>query len=266
MADNPSVDPTERNAKKLIRIFVEHFALGATATDLRLRYEELTSLRNASFFNALRRCKENGWLIGGGRHQEYLLNSSGAWKAALRPPFLEDGQERDQLVRAMELQEEKIARLESRNRQLRSAKRAVVAGETAGTTVATLAQLMADQTVTMRRRLQAAELLLSYRTLEDVATAAKVFLSSLASDPEQSVDIRLGALAALRKVEGDPRIAPSVQRPDLTPVRFDTQEQIAARHERRKKHIELQARLNAEAMEAERQQMLASNGRPVVRN
>jgi hypothetical protein len=255
MSDDPPLEPyVEKNAKLLLRVFVEHYPSGATATDLRLRYETETGLRSASFYYALRWCRQKQWIIGGGRDQEYSLNSNGSWKAAL--PFIEDGQERDQLVCAMELQAEKIERLEIRNRQLRSAKKAIASGETAGSTVATLVQLMADTSLPPRRRLQAAQLLLGFKSPPDIQQHTKQFLHSVFLDKDAHVDHRLLAAETLRRAE-DVKVSPAVERPDYTPARTDTAEEIAERHAQQLKHIEEQARLNAIEL-AEEQQRFAS--------
>jgi hypothetical protein len=177
----------------------------------------------------------------------------GSWKAAL--PFIEDGQEQDQLVCAMELQAEKIARLESRNRQLRSAKKAVASGETASSTVSTLVQLMADTSLTMRRRISAAQLLLGFKSPLDVAQHTKEFLHSVFSDQEMDISHRLEAAELLRKAE-DVQLRPSVARPTVAVV-YDTPQQIAERSARRRQHIEMQAIKNAEEMAREREQMAA---------
>jgi hypothetical protein len=108
---------------------------------------------------------------------------------------------------------------------------------------------MSDPTVTMRRRLQAAENLLAYKTPQDVAEAAKQFLASIFTDPEQNIDHRLAATTALRKCE-DVRIMPAIERPSV-PTRVDTALEIEERHERRRKHIELQAAKNAEELARE---------------
>jgi hypothetical protein len=238
MSDDPPLEPyVEKNAKLLLRVFVQHFPAGATATDLRLRYETETGLRSASFYYALRWCREKQWIIGGGRDQEYSLNSNGSWKAAL--PFIEDCQERDQLVCAMELQAEKIERLEIRNRQLRSAKKAIASGETAGSTVATLVQLMADSSLTMRRRISAAQLLLGFKSPPDVAQHTKEFLHSIFSDQEMDIAHRLEAAELLRRAE-DVRLAPSVERPTVA-VHIDTEEEEAERRAefiRKKEHCD----------------------------
>jgi hypothetical protein len=114
-------------------------------------------------------------IIGGGRDQLYLLNSNGTWKEALQPPSLEEGLERDRLAYVVDIQAERIERLETTNRRLTGSRKAIAAGAAAGTAIGTLTAIMSDPTVTMRRRLQAAENLLAYKTPQDVAESASCF-------------------------------------------------------------------------------------------
>ena len=106
------VSPAEKNAKLLIGVLVRCFPLGATSGDLRVRFEDEVSLRNASFYAALRWCKDRQWIVGGGKDRLYQLNSNGDWKEALRLSFVEEGLERDRLECVVELQTERIERLE----------------------------------------------------------------------------------------------------------------------------------------------------------
>jgi hypothetical protein len=257
MPDEPSPKPfipAERNARRLVNILAQQHSSGLRCEDLNREFQQVTKLQRQSFYDALGFAKKQSWITGGGQRQEYTLNSNGCWREALKSLSVGEPLEKYQLEHLLSLEMEKVELLEATNRRLsgaRKAEKAAAAGEASGSTVTTLVQLMADQTVTTRRQLQAAELLLGYRTPEDVATAAKVFLSSLASDPEQNVDYRLAALAALRKVE-DPRIAPSVERPTVA-VRTDTPAEIAERHEQQLRHIEEQARINAEELRQEQE-------------
>jgi hypothetical protein len=77
--------------------------------------------------------------------------------------------------------------------------------------------IMSDLTAPLRKRLAAAEGLLAYKTPQDVAESAKVFLASIFTDPEQNIDHRLAATSALRRSE-DVRIVPAIERP---PARTD---------------------------------------------
>ena len=82
---------------------------------------------------------------------------------------------------------------------------------------------MSDPTIPIRGRLQAAENLLAYKTPQDVAESAKLFLASIFTDPEQNIDHRLAATTALRRSE-DVRIVPPIERPP-PPVRTDNSEE-----------------------------------------
>jgi hypothetical protein len=140
---------------------------------------------------------------------------------------LENGQERDQLECAIELQQEKIQRLQIRNKRLASSQRAIDAGETTGTTVTTLVQLMADTSLPLRRRISAAQLLLGFKSPPDVALHTKAFLSAVFSDPEMDIAHRLECAELLRKAE-DVQLRPSVERPTVA-VEYDDAETIAQR-------------------------------------
>jgi hypothetical protein len=114
--------------------------------------------------------------------------------------------------------------------------KAIVAGETAGSTVATLVRLMADTSLTMRRRLSAAQLLLGFKSSPDVAEHTKQFLHSVFSDQDMDISHRLEAAELLRKAE-DVRIAPAVARP-IVAIAYDTPEEVEARSARRRAHVE----------------------------
>ena len=70
----------EINARRLVRILVQHFPLGGTSEDLRKQFEIDYHLVNQSFYNALKYAKTQGWLVGGGRGQPYNLSLNGGWK------------------------------------------------------------------------------------------------------------------------------------------------------------------------------------------
>jgi hypothetical protein len=110
---------------------------------------------------------------------------------------------------------ERIEQLEKRNRQLNASRKAIVAGQAAGTVIGSLVEIMLDPAHSTRARLQAAENLLAYKTPPDVAESAKVFLTSIFTDPEQNIDHRLQATKALRSSE-DVRIMPPIERPART--------------------------------------------------
>jgi hypothetical protein len=64
--------------------------------------------------------------------------------------------------------------------------------------------------------------LLEYKTPQDVAESAKLFLASVFTDPEQNIDHRLAATTALRRSE-DVRIVPPIERP---PARTDDSAEV----------------------------------------
>jgi hypothetical protein len=108
-------------------------------------------------------------------------------------------------------------KLEAANKRLTGSRKAIVAGEAAGPAIGALVAIMSDLTVPIRKRLAAAAGLLEYKTPQDVAESAKLFLASIFMDPEQNVDHRLAATTALRRSE-DVRIVPAIERP---PARTD---------------------------------------------
>ena len=68
-----------------------------------------------------------------------------------------------------------------------------------------------SETVSTRRRIEAAEHLLNYECAEEVRVECKEFLTSIFEDSEQHVDIRLDALKLVRKFEA-PKITPKTIR------------------------------------------------------
>lgn len=118
---------------------------------------------------------------------------------------------------------ERIEKLEAANRRLADSRKAIAAGEAAGTVIGTLAEIMLDPTVSILGRLQAAENLLAYKTPQDVAESAKLFLASIFTDPEQNIDHRLAATTALRRSE-DVRIMPAIERPPVRTGNVDSTE------------------------------------------
>jgi len=156
--------------------------------------------------------------------------------AVLNPEELE----RQQLEHVLMERTERIEKLEVVNRRLSSSRKAIIAGEAASTAIGALVVIMSDSTLPIRRRLQAADGLLAYKTPSDVAESAKVFLTSIFTDPEQNIDYRLAAITALRRSE-DARIMPAIERP---PVRTDDVElaeplrDLVARRRARQDRIE----------------------------
>ena len=67
--------------------------------------------------------------------------------------------------------------------------------------IVALIQIIADTDAPLRRRLEAAELLLAYEAPQEAVDQAKAFLTSVFEDAEQRVDDRLDALKLMRKAE-----------------------------------------------------------------
>jgi hypothetical protein len=203
----------------------------------------VTSLGNATFYNALKYAKERRWVIGGGRDQPYTLDPDGAWKEAFRTPSIGGSLEK----------EERVEKLEKANKRLTGSRKAIAAGEVAGTAIGALVTIMQDTTINTRRRIQAAEGLLAYKTPQDVADAAKLFLASVFMNPDENIDHRLAATTALRKSE-DVRIMPAIERPAPRLDEVDLEEAKRQREEVYRRRVEHMKRVNAEnAAELERQ-------------
>jgi hypothetical protein len=154
--------------------------------------------------------------------------------------------------------------LERANKWLKGSRRAIAAGEAAGPAINALVGIMSNSAFSIPKRIQAAEGLLAYKSPQDVAEAAKLFLASVFTDPDVNVDHRLAATTALRKSE-DVRIMPPIERP---PPRTDTveepEETLAELVARRRKRADLmeQARLDSpDATQEEMQEIIASINR-----
>jgi hypothetical protein len=166
----------------------------------------------------------------------------------------------------MEKRAERIEQLEKRNRQLNASRKAIAAGQAAGTVIGSLVEIMLDSAHSIRARLQAAENLLAYKTPPDVAESAKLFLASIFTDPEQNIDHRLAATTALRRSE-DVRIMPPIEGP---PARTDTADsaepeeslaELVARRRARADRMEQERLLSPEATPEEKQAIMASISR-----
>jgi hypothetical protein len=256
MADNPTpkpLAPIEKNARRLINIMAQ-YSNGATCEDLNREFQRVTKLQRQSFYDALNFAKKQGWIVGGGQRREYTLNSDGSWREALKPLSVGEPLEKYQLEHLLSLQTERVELLEAANRRLIGSRRTIANGQAAGTAIEALVTIMQDIKVSMRRRIQAAEGLLQYKTPEDIANQAKQFLASVFMDPDQNIDHRLAATTALRKSE-DPRIMPAIERPAPRTEELDPAEARRQRAEvfaRRKAHLERQAALDAAELERER--------------
>jgi hypothetical protein len=129
-------------------------------------------------------------------------------------------------------------------------------GRNGGGAIGNLIAIVSDASASPRQRLKAAGVLVGYRVQDPaVHEFAKAFLEHLSASAE-NFDYRIEASEILRRCE-DIKLSPAVARPDYTPPRTDTAEEIAERHERHLAHIERQAEINAREL-AEEQQRFAS--------
>jgi hypothetical protein len=209
------MSPIEKNARRLVGVLAEFFPAGSDCEDLRLKFQKIANRKHATFYNCLRFAKANRWIVADGK--TYTLNPDGCWRT---PPTREGigappVWERHQFEHVLASRAERIERLEAANKRLKGSRRAIAAGEAAGPAIGALAAIMSDPTVSTRKRVQAAEGLLAYKTPQDVAESAKAFLASIFTDPDQNIDDRLAATTALRRSE-DVRIVPPIERPVCT--------------------------------------------------
>jgi hypothetical protein len=220
MPDAPSrfaMTPIETNTRRLVGVLAEFFPAGSDREDLRLKFEKIANRKHATFYSCLRFAKDNRWIVADGK--TYILNPDGCW----RTPPIRGGigappvWKRHQFEHVLASRTERIEKLEAANRRLTGSRKAIAAGEAAGPAISALVEIMSDPTISIPKRLQAAEGLLAYKTLQDVAESAKLFLASIFTDPEQNIDHRLAATTALRRSE-DVRIMPAIERP---PARTD---------------------------------------------
>jgi hypothetical protein len=212
--------PIEKNARRLVGVLAEFFPTGSSCEDLRLKFERITNRKHATFYACLHFARAKRWIFADDEernYKTYTLNPDGCW----RPPPIGEGIERHQFEHVLEMRAERIERLE----RLNDSRKAIAAGEAAGPAIGALVAIMSDSNVSTRRRLQAAEGLLAYKTPPDVAESAKLFLASIFTDPEQKIDDRLAATTALRRSE-DTRIMPPIERPPVRPDNVEPLEVI----------------------------------------
>src|SRR5262249_26399080 len=172
------MSPIEKNARRLVGVLAEFFPAGADCEDLRLKFQKIANRKHATFYSCLRFAKDNRWIVADGK--TYKLNPDGCWRT---PPIREGSGasrvwEPDQFEHVLEMRAERIDKLERANKRLKGSRRAIAAGEAAGPAIGVLLAIMSDPTVSIPKRLQAAEGLLAYKTPEDVAGSAKLFLAS----------------------------------------------------------------------------------------
>ena len=208
--------PIEKNARRLVGVLAEFFPAGSNCEDLRLKFQQIANRKHSTFYACLHFARAKQWIVADDEaknYKTYTLNPDGCW----RPPPV--GAEigvppvwPHEFEHVLEIRAERIEQLEKRNRQLHASRKAIAAGEAAGPAIGALVEIMSDSNVSIRGRLQAAENLLAFKSPPDVAEAAKLFLASIFTDPEQNIDHRLAATTALRRSE-DVRIMPPIERP-----------------------------------------------------
>ena len=64
-----------------------------------------------------------------------------------------------------------------------------------------LRNIMLDENISLRRRVEAAESILSFESPSEMVEEAKAFLTEVFDDRETNVDLRLDALKIMRKAE-----------------------------------------------------------------
>jgi len=206
------MSPIEKNARRLVGVLVQHFPAGATCEDLRRQFEKDTSLNRQSFYNALRYAKEQRqrWIVGGGSHQLYTLNSDNSWKP---PPTKSIGElfgemDKDQLEYLAGSQAVQIEDLQDQVESLRDWS----SGGVNGVAVSNLAQIVSNSAASTRQRLRAAAVILGYRVQDAAITEfAKRFLESLCANADIPTDYRIEAGELLRRSE-DVMIRPPIER------------------------------------------------------
>ena len=230
------MSPIEKNARRLVGVLAEFFPAGSNCEDLRLKFEKIANRKHATFYACLHFARAKRWIVADDdekNYKTYTLNPDGCW----RPPPIGEELERHQFEHVLTLRAERIEKLEAANRRLTNSRKAIAAGEAAGTAIGTLVAIMSDPTIPIRGRLQAAENLLAYKTPQDVAESAKLFLASVFTDLEQKIDDRLAATTALRRSE-DVRIMPPIERPPARTEPAEPVEPLSVVLARRKAHCD----------------------------
>jgi hypothetical protein len=204
---------TEPNARRLVGVLSE-FRGGANCGDLLQKFREITGLRHATFFDALKHAKAKGWIVSDGRI--YVLDPAGSWKTPV--PSIEEQLEHskrqnDRLEFVAGSRLEQIDQLRDQLDDLRD-----WASGTNGVALGSLVRIVGDSSATVRQRLRAAGAVLAYKVDPDVSAFTKRFLESVCENVDVLVDYRIEAGELLRKIEGAPRIMASIERIDPAPV------------------------------------------------
>jgi hypothetical protein len=207
----PTLSILEKNSRKLIGVLCEFYPGGVGCEELRRKFEKIAHRGHATYYQVLRFCKDKRWIISDGR--TYRLNPDNSWRTPLAredvgvPPVWGP-----QFQHVLEMRAQRIDNLERANKRLTSSRKAIAAGEVAGPAIAALVTIMSDSTISIRKRVQAAEQLIAFKSPQDVSDSAKQFLALIFTDPDQNIDDRLTATTALRRSE-DVRIVPAIERP-----------------------------------------------------
>jgi hypothetical protein len=208
--------PIEKNARKLVGVMIQHFPNGGTSEDLRKGFEQHTGLVLQSFYNALKYVKQQGWLVGGGRGQPYILSPDGSWK---EPDIASIGasigvsRDKDQLEYLVGTQTRQIEGLKDEVERLRDFSSGANGADVA---VSTLVQIVSDSSASPRQRIKAAGTILGYRVQDDeVIEFVKGFLQSVCTSVDIAIDYKIEAGELLRRHEA-PRIASESVRPSYS--------------------------------------------------
>jgi hypothetical protein len=215
--------PLEKNARKLIGVVIESFPLGGSTEDLRRQFEAATGLKRQMFYYSLAEAKRLGWLIGGGAQGSlYELNPDASWA---NPASTGAAQVEQPEEVQIELDTPRIS-------------------GTNGVAIEHLTEIIANPDATLRQKLRASALLLTYKSDHDTSVFARRFLAKVAARSDTPIDYKLEALEQMRRSQGDPMLRPSIERVAAPSPPRDREAEEAERRivsERRRKHIEEQA-------------------------
>jgi hypothetical protein len=212
MSDEPFkfvIDPivTERNARRLIDVLAQ-FPGGATSEELRIRFEEVTTLKRQTFYDTLNYVKYRRWFVGGGgSNKPYQFNPDCSWK----PPPTSVGQavEKDRMQYLVESQTQQIVELQDEVERLLD----FTNGDGTNVALASLVRIVGDSAATERQRLKAAGAVLGYKVHDDSAAEfTKRYLQSVCTSADVAIDYRIEAGELLRKHEA-PRVTSETVRP-----------------------------------------------------
>jgi hypothetical protein len=129
-----------------------------------------------------------------------------------------------------------------------------------GIAISNLIQIIADRSATLRQKVKACALLLSYKSDHDTNAFARAFLEKAVSDPDTPIDYKLEGLEQLRRAQGDPQLRPTIEKlTPPSPPRDEEAEEAERRieFEKKKRHCEMQAAEDQQRMAEEREQMAA---------